>query len=147
MQLQQKSFRTDPPESPPDFLFESESSLMADTVELSGPMEVDLSIYRGDTGRFRITVTNEDLSPVDLSGAEWDADIRPNANSLTIITNFLVVPVDGDSSSVDVILDETNADLLPSGNLVYDVEMRLNGEIVTLVRGSITVTQDVSRPT
>ena len=68
MQLQQKSFRTDPPESPPDFLFESESSLMADTVELSGPMEVDLSIYRGDTGRFSIKVTKQKISPVYFYG-------------------------------------------------------------------------------
>ena len=161
MPLEQRSFRTtqleeepewDPePKSGPGSNFSpsmfSAAPMVAEVIELSGPMEVDLSIYRGDTGRFRITVTNEDLSPVDLTGATWDADIRTTAAAPTVITSFDVVPVVGDDSSVDVILDETNAELLPPGNLVYDVEMRLDGEIVTLVTGKITVTQDVSRPT
>lgn len=147
MSLQQKSFRTTKPEEPlfePTLLYEA--SLMAETVELSGPMEVDLSVYRGDTGRFRITVTDDLLQPVDISGATWDADIRASATSPTVLTSFDVEPVDGDTSSVDVILDETKADLLTVGTLVYDVEMRLAGEVVTLVTGKITVTQDVSRP-
>jgi hypothetical protein len=145
--LEQRSFRSVQPEpalAPTPMLA---PSLMAASVELSGPLELDLSIYRGDTGRFRITVTNEDLSPADISGATWDADIRTTANSPTVITNFDVVPVIGDDSSVDVILDETNADLLTAGTLTYDVEMRLGGEVITLVAGTITVTQDVSRPT
>lgn len=116
-------------------------------VALSGPMEVDLEVYRGDTGRFRVTVTNEDLSPVDLTGAEWDSDIRSSAAGATVVSQFQIVPVIGDSSSIDVILDEAGADALTAGDLVYDVEMRLGGEVVTLIKGSITVTQDVSRPT
>jgi hypothetical protein len=110
-------------------------------------LQVDLKIYRGDTGRFRVTVTNEDTSPIDVSGATWDADIRSTASAPELVTSFDVILVAGDTSSVDVVLDETKADLLPPGNLVYDLEMRLSGEVVTLVGGSITVTQDVSRPT
>lgn len=115
-------------------------------IALSGPMEVNLSIYRGDTGRFRITVTNDDESPADLTGATWDADIRNTAAAGAVLANFDVVPVVGDDSSVDVILNETQAEQLPSGTLSYDVEMRLDGEVITLVAGTITVTQDVSRP-
>lgn len=115
-------------------------------IALSGPMEVNLSIYRGDTGRFRITVTNDDESPADLTGATWDADIRNTAAAGAVLANFDVVPVAGDDSSVDVILNETQAEQLPSGTLSYDVEMRLDGEVITLVAGTITVTQDVSRP-
>jgi hypothetical protein len=146
--LQQRSFRSVQPEpqfAPTPML--APTLMSASEVELSGPLELDLSIYRGDTGRFRITVTNEDSSPADLSGATWDADIRTTANSPTVVTNFDVVPVVGDDSSVDVILNEVNADLLTAGTLSYDVEMRLDGEVITLVAGKITVTQDVSRPT
>jgi hypothetical protein len=146
--MQQRSFRTVQPEpqfAPTPML--APTLMSASEVELSGPLELDLSIYRGDTGRFRITVTNEDSSPADLSGATWDADIRTTANSPTVVTNFDVVPVVGDDSSVDVILNEVNADLLTAGTLSYDVEMRLDGEVITLVAGKITVTQDVSRPT
>ena len=115
-------------------------------VALSEPMEVDLEIYRGDTGRFRVTVTKEDLSPVDLTLAEWDADIRGTGTSPAVIANFTIELVEDDTSSFDVILDEINADKLIAGDLVYDVEMRMGGEVVTLIKGTITVTQDVSRP-
>lgn len=148
MPLEQRSFRSVQPEpalAPTPML--APTLMTASTVELSGPMEVDLEIYRGDTGRFRITVANEDLSPVDLTGAVWDADIRTAANATTKVTSFVIVPVSGDTSSVDVVLDTTNADFLVSGNLVYDVQMTLGGEIITLVAGKITVTQDVSRLT
>lgn len=118
----------------------------ATTFPLSGPMLVDLTMYRGDTGKFRITVKNEDNSPADLGGATWDADIRNTANSAVIITSFDIVPVAGDSSSVDVVLPADKADQLVAGPLVYDVEMRLGDEVLTLISGKITVTQDVSRP-
>lgn len=148
MPLEQRSFRTlqsEPAPAPVPML--APTLMSASEVELSGPLELDLSIYRGDTGRFRITVTNEDSSPADLTGATWDADIRQSANAATRITSFVVTPVSGDPSSVDVILDNTNADFLVSGNLVYDVQMTLAGEIITLVAGKIVVTQDVSRLT
>lgn len=148
MPLEQRSFRTVQSEPAPQIApMLAVTPMVASTVELSGPLELDLEIYRGDTGRFRITVTQEDLSPVNVSGATWDADIRTSAASPTVVTSFDVVPVVDDETSVDVILDETNADLLTAGTLYYDVEMRLDGEVITLVAGKITVTQDVSRPT
>lgn len=115
------------------------------SIDLSGPLPLDLNIYRGDTGRFRITVTDEVGGPINISGATWDADIRSVAANPTAITSFTVTPVAGDPSSVDVILDKTKSALLNPGTLVYDVEMTLGLEVVTLVGGKITVTQDVSR--
>lgn len=114
-------------------------------VVLSSPTKVDLAVYRGDTGQFRITVSDPDGNPVDLSGATWDADIRAKATDPTPITSFTVTPVAGDTSSVDVILSAVESDLLTPGTLVYDVEMRKVGAITTLIYGNITVTQDVSR--
>lgn len=113
-------------------------------VRLSGPMQVDLSVYRGDSGRFRISVTNVTGDPIDISTAAWDADIRVKAADTETIASFDVQPVVDDISSIDVILTATTSDILV--NSVYDVEMRMGGEVTTLVRGSITVTEDVSRP-
>lgn len=114
-------------------------------VVLSAPTKVDLAAYRGDTGQFRITVSDTDGNPVDLSGATWDADIRVKATDPTPVTSFTVTPVAGDTSSIDVILSASESDLLTPGTLVYDVEMRKVGAVTTLIYGNIVVTQDVSR--
>jgi hypothetical protein len=113
---------------------------------LSEPLVVDLKVYRGDTGGFRITVTDSEVppGPVDVSTATWDADIRLKATDATVITSFDVVPVTGDVSSVDVKLPSDKSYML-DGNCVYDVQMTLDGNVYTLVGGKITVTQDVSR--
>ena len=113
-------------------------------VHLSGPMVTNLAVYRGDSGRFRITVADYNGTPVDISTATWDADIRKTADDPTVITSFTVTPVAGDPASVDVVLAADQSALL-DGNCVYDVQMTLGAEVSTLIYGSITLTQDVSR--
>ena len=119
---------------------------MTSTINLSSPTRVDLSVYKGDSGRFRITfVPQEGEDPIDISGATWDADVREKAVDTAVITSLDVIPVDGDVSSVDVILTSENSELLPN-YCVYDVEMRTGDEVVTIIYGSVNVRQDVSRP-
>ena len=116
------------------------------TIKLSSPVKVDLSIYKGDSGRFRITlIPPAESDPVDISAAAFDADIRIEAADPVGISSFEVVPVDGDPASIDIILSATESENLPD-HCVYDVEMRVGDEVSTIVYGSITVTQDVSRP-
>jgi hypothetical protein len=114
-------------------------------IALSGPVKIDLSVYRGDSGRFRISVKDPSGNPIDLTGATWDADIRLKAADANTICSFDIAMVAGDTSSIDVILSAENSDLLTAA-CVYDVEMRLGVDVTTLVYGNITVTQDVSRP-
>ena len=113
---------------------------------LSAPMKVDLAVYRGDSGQFRITVEDPAGNPVDLSGATWDGDIRVKAVDVDPIVSFDIVPVAGDPSSIDVFLSAENSELLTPYSLVYDIEMRESEYVSTLIYGNITVTQDVSRP-
>jgi hypothetical protein len=114
-------------------------------ITLSKPIKVDIEVYRGDSGTFRITVTEPDGSPADLTGATWDGDIRLSAGAPAVITNFDIQPTVGDPSSIDVILSSEKSELL-SGACVYDIEMRLGTVVTTLITGSITITQDVSNP-
>lgn len=116
------------------------------SVILSSPKRVDLVVYKGDTGSFRITFVPEvGDPPIDVSDATWDGDIRLKAGDADVIDTFTIVPVVGDSASVDVILPATTSEALPK-SCVYDVEMRRVDEVKTICYGSITVTQDVSRP-
>lgn len=111
---------------------------------LSKPLRVDLIVYRGDTGLFRITVANADLSPHSVTDATWDADIRRSADDSTVITSMLVSPVAGDTTSVDVTLTAAMSALITE-SAVYDVEMTQGGIVTTLIAGAVVLTKDVSR--
>jgi hypothetical protein len=114
------------------------------SITLSQPIKIDLKVYRGDSGRFRVTVRDPSGNPIDISTATFDGDIRVKATDVATITSFDIVPVAGDPASIDVMLSSTNSALL-TGPCVYDIEMTLSGLVTTLVTGNIVVTQDVSR--
>lgn len=134
MTTEQQSYFVDPyavPNPPPN-------------IPLSGPVNVDLSVYRGDSGSFRITVSDSDGDPINISAAVWDGDIRSEPPDVAVITNFSFVPVVGDTSSVDVTLASEDSELLDA-DCVYDIEMRIDDNVSTLMYGKIFITQDVSR--
>jgi hypothetical protein len=134
-------------------------------IALSDPAEVDIVGYRGDSGSFRVTVT-QGGAPLDVSAAVWDADIRlaPDAPVLATMT---VTPVVGTTNAVDVVLPaEQSAQITDTATVgtpttepgppttvveaVWDLEMTLgtdpNTTTTTLLRGKVTMTKDVSRP-
>ena len=116
------------------------------TIKLSSPVKVDLVVYKGDSGKFRITlIPPAESDPIDISAAAFDADIRMEAAFPDTLTSFEVVPVEDDPASIDIILSAEKSELLYDG-CVYDVEMRVGDEVSTIIYGTITVTQDVSRP-
>jgi hypothetical protein len=119
------------------------------SINLSKPLRVNLGVYRGDSGNFRIRAYSLDTvtlieTPIDISAAVWDADIRTSADDPSVVTNFDIEPVVDDISMIDVILTaEHSALLVPS--CVYDIQMILNGKTITLAAGNIKLTNDVSR--
>ena len=111
---------------------------------LTDPDLLDLCVYRGDTGRFQVDVVNADGTPANISGATWDADIRPSADDTLVMASMTVAPVAGLPGSVIVTLSATDSASL-EGDGVYDLQMTLGGNVETLLRGKVTVTEDVSR--
>jgi hypothetical protein len=114
---------------------------MSDNIIVSKPDAADLVLYQGDTGAFRVSVT-DGTNPMDVSGATWRCMIRLS-ESPTDAIELLVVPVALDTSSVDVYVEADNAALL-TGNGVWDLEMDLSGNITTLLAGRVKVQLDVS---
>jgi hypothetical protein len=110
---------------------------------LTQPTEQDLCIYRGDTGRLKLTVSSGG-APLNVSTATWDADIRATEDDATVLASFTVTPVGGDTASVYIDLPAAASAQL-DGDALYDVQMTLAGTVQTLLRGKITVTKDVSR--
>lgn len=113
---------------------------------LSEPARLDLCVYRGDNGRLRVTVTDPDGAPIDVSAMAWDCDIRRIPDAPTVAANMTVVPVTGQTNAVDLVLSaEQSALLRPETRFVWDLEMSSGNVVQTLLTGTFDVTPDVSR--
>ena len=112
---------------------------------LTDPVDQDLCVTSGDTGSFMIVVTEADMqTPIDVSSATWDADIRVRAEDADAVGSFVVTLHPGYVHIVDVtLLPAVSSQLV--GNYAYDVQMTLDGKVTTLVGGTLAVNQDVSR--
>lgn len=114
----------------------------ATDIVISDPLPVDLYVYRGDSGRFRVSITDPDGGPLDVSAATWDCDVRSAYDAEPAIVTLDVNPID--ASTVEVVLDALSSALLVDQS-VWDLEMTLNGEVQTLLAGVVHVHKDVSR--
>jgi hypothetical protein len=113
------------------------------TVVLSQPLIGNLIVYRGDTGRFRVSATDgQGGDPVDLTDATWEADIRLTVDAAEPLGSFEVDLVD--AFTAEVTLPAGLSATLPPTS-VWDLQMTLNGDTRTLIRGDLTVTKDVTR--
>lgn len=108
------------------------------------PGVVDLCVYRGDSGRVRVTVTDAAGLPLDVSTATWDCDFRIAADNPTVLVSPLIEPVPGTASAVDIVLSPADSALL-ADDCVWDLQMTLGGEVTTILAGKVLVTRDVSR--
>lgn len=111
---------------------------------LTQPLIQDLCVYRGDSGRIKVTVTAAGGAQVDVSTATWDADIRATADTAEVLATFLVTPVPSEPASVYLDLSAAESAKLNTDG-VYDLQMTLAGLVQTILAGKVVVTKDVSR--
>jgi len=116
---------------------------LLDPIVIGDPDTADLVVYRGDSGRFLVNVTDNTGTPLDVSTAVFDCDARATPDAATPFTSLTVTPAPGIPSAVDVTLTATQSRLLADG--VWDLEMTLGGEVITLLTGAVIVSLDVSR--
>lgn len=117
---------------------------MAARAVLASPTTVDLVVYRGDSGRFRVSVTSPDGAPVDLTGATWLCQIRRTPDDTDVLATLDVTPVPAAAHQVDVVLSPAVAATLPA-RAVWDLQMTAAGDVRTLAAGAVLVVLDVSR--
>jgi len=108
------------------------------------PATLPLAIYRGDTVRMRLTLTNSDGTPTDLTGALVESEIRdrPAGTLITPMTCTITLP-----NIIDLFLAaEASHDLPQKG--VWDVQIEFpTGDVMTPLAGPVTITADVTDST
>ena len=108
---------------------------------------VDLVLYRGDSGGFTVSVTNPQGIPVAVETNEWLCQVRESVDSPNVLCEFTVIPVIGDVSSVQVIIDAADSAAITGCSAVWDLQMTSSGVYTTtLLAGKVKVQGDVSRP-
>jgi hypothetical protein len=112
----------------------------------------DIEVTRGDTPAWNLAVT-QGGSPFDLTGCQLYLtaknqiiDLDPGVFQLTIGSGITVTNAAGGLARVQLRRADTAA-LSTNVSLVYDIQLSIPGtsETYTLVRGNLTVVQDVTR--
>jgi hypothetical protein len=116
----------------------------------------DISIYRGDTPKFRYQVIDVD----DETGEETIADItsfnisgqvRYSPDSSEVWFTFPITKTDPKNGIFEWSLTkQASEELLPVGGYepetaVYDMQMEVNGSVFTFLHGAFSVTRDITR--
>ena len=107
------------------------------------PTPVNLSLYSGDDFTMILTVMNPDGTPTNLAGTTVKSQIRPNPASSTISATLHWAI---QANVITLSLIGTDSQNLV-GNYSWDCQITNTNAIVqTLVAGTATFTQDVTRP-
>jgi hypothetical protein len=110
------------------------------------PASYDLQLYRGDTGRWQFKLWTDDAKTIaaDLTGVTVAAMIRDKAvGGVYSLPLACVVTL---PNIIDMDLTPVQSRDLPAKG-VWDLQLTYtSGDIVTVLKGNVTLTQDVTYP-
>jgi len=102
------------------------------------PVQYDIQAYRGDTTT-RAFRFGSGTDPVDLSAAQLKSEARED-NQRATKYQLTVSVIDAANGQILLSVPET----LPAGNYVYDIEVQVDTETTTWIRGHLYVVRDVT---
>lgn len=113
-------------------------------------MHTDLTLYRGDTERIRLTLTDPDGVPVDLTGATLSFTAKERIGDEDDVAPLAVDVVDHPEAALGIgeieLAAEATATLTPGARYQYDIQLTTAaGDVATLVSGRLKVLADVTR--
>lgn len=111
------------------------------------PGTYNLSLYRGDTFEWRVNLWQDSAQqvPVNLAGSTAKAQWRDRPGGSTFIDLPLVITL---PNTIDLAVDTVVWNHVPPpANGVWDLQITdANSRILTVLLGSIEITQDVTVP-
>jgi hypothetical protein len=110
------------------------------------PGSYPLTLYRGDSGRWRFVLWNDPLKrvPADLTDVVAKAEIREQAGGLTITPLQCTVEL---PNAVSMVLAASASAQLPAMG-AWDLQLTYpDGTVATILAGSVSVIADVTDST
>lgn len=100
----------------------------------------NISIYRGDTYAFDISIVSDDGSPLDLTGAAVAMAIAPKGDYVPFSPD---IDVEGNVITITIQPHHTQGATWRSAE--YDVQITQGNAVTTVLRGRIDMTQDITQ--
>jgi hypothetical protein len=110
-------------------------------------MYAELTIDQGATFSSTINLTNDDNTPIDLTGHSFICQIRKSYYSTNATANINVA-VEGTMADgiVRLSLDAANTANIKAGRYLYDLKMTDEANtVIRVVEGIVTIVPQVSR--
>ena len=105
----------------------------------------NISFPRGDTYTHEVRLLDGDGEPINIIGRVYTAQIRSKPNDTATVATFSCNILDSGQGKVAMSLDSATTAALTPGNYVYDLVETNGSNVLTLMRGSVSVEHDVTR--
>ena len=117
---------------------------MTNKIDLT-PAILDLALYAGDGSDFQVNFMDEDGAPIDVSDLIWTAQIR-KTRTAEIAYDLEIDNSDAASGYITIHISAETTRSLPKAS-VWDLQNTsvARPEPVTVLQGSVTCEQDVTR--
>ncbi len=106
-----------------------------------------IAIRIGDTETVTVTLQNADGTPIDITGRSYAAQIRPTADSATVIASFTCAITNAAAGQFACTLSAATTGALAIGTGVWDLQETSGGGTVktTILAGPVRIDYDVTR--
>jgi hypothetical protein len=109
------------------------------------PANLPLNIRIGDTETISVAIKDSTGAPVNITGRTYAAQIRTTTDAATALATFTCAIVSGAAGTLTATLSATTTAALTAGLGVWDLQETNSTTVTTLLAGSVTISQDVTR--
>lgn len=104
----------------------------------------NLFVDQGSDFSTVITLQNDDLTPMNLTGASVYSQFRKSYESSTAYS-FTGTVSNAVGGQITLSLSGTTSTNIPAGRYLYDVELILNSTKIRVAEGIVTITPEITR--
>ena len=109
------------------------------------PANLPLNIRIGDTETISVAIKDSTGAPVNISGRTYAAQIRTTTDAATALATFSCSITNAEAGTLAATLSATTTAALTAGLAVWDLQETNGTTVTTLLGGSVTIVQDVTR--
>jgi hypothetical protein len=104
-----------------------------------------ITIRTGDTETISVAIKDSTGAPVNIAGRTYAAQIRTTTDAATALATFSCSITNAAAGTLAATLSATTTAALTAGLAVWDLEETNGTTVTTLLAGSVTIVQDVTR--
>lgn len=112
---------------------------------MTTPANYPLTVRIGDTETITLTLQDSNGAAINVTGRTYAAQIRPSADSSTVLASFTCAISNAAGGVVTATLPASTTAALSTGVGVFDLQETNGSVVTTLLAGPVSIVQDVTR--